>query len=279
VSVVIPTRNDLRVLSNCVRSIRELTDYPGYEIVVVDNASDDPATVDYLAAQSGAGAIRVVNYPGRFNFSAINNRAVEGCASEVVVLLNNDTEVLNPGWLGELVSQALRPEVGAVGAKLLFANDRIQHAGVLLGLGGDGIAGHAFKGKHRNEVGALARTRLVQEYNAVTGACLAVRRDKYLSVGGLDEDNLAVAYNDVDFCLRLRERGLVNVWTPYAQLYHFQSYSRGPDSSEENVARYSREAHYMRERWGGRLARDEYYSPNYSRGLYTFELAWPPFAD
>ncbi|MFV8819966.1 glycosyltransferase family 2 protein [Haliea sp. E17] len=275
VSIIIPTRNDLRVLGNCLRSLREVTAYSRFEVVVVDNNSDDPQTLGFLQSEETAGRLRVLRYPGAFNFSALNNFAVAQCDSDVVVMLNNDTEVLNPDWLAELVSQAMRPGVGAVGAKLLFANDRIQHAGVVLGLGGDGIAGHAFKGRHRNEVGSLARTRLVQEYNAVTGACLAVRRERYLEVGGLDEANLAVAYNDVDFCLRLRERGYVNLWTPYAQLYHFQSYSRGVDSSEQNIQRYTREAQYMRRRWGQRLVADEYYNPNLSRGLRSFELDWP----
>ena len=267
----------MRVLRNCIRSLFEVTDYPDFEVVVVDNGSDDDAALEFLSRLATRDGVRVLAYAEPFNFAAINNFAVAQCSADVVLLLNNDTEVLHADWLREMVSQAVRPDVGAVGAKLLYANDRIQHAGVLLGMGGDGIAGHAFKGRHRDEAGPQARTRLVQEYSAVTGACLAVTRARYMEVGGLDQDNLAVAYNDIDFCLRLRELGYRNIWTPYAQLYHYESYSRGPDSASQNVDRYRAEADYMRRRWGSVLARDPHYSPNFARGLYSFELAWPPY--
>jgi glycosyltransferase involved in cell wall biosynthesis len=276
VSIIVPTRDQLRVLRNCVRSVIETTDYANYELVIVDNGSERDDTQTFLRDVCSDSRVRVLDYNQPFNFSAINNFAVANTTSDIIVLLNNDTEPLNKEWLTELVCQASREDIGAVGAKLLYANDRIQHAGVILGLGGDQIAGHAFKGKHRNEVGSLARTRLVQEYCAVTGACLAVNRDKYIEVGGLDEKNLAVAYNDVDFCLRLRELGYRNLWTPYAQLYHYESYSRGPDSSSESIDRYTTEAEYMRSRWSDLLKRDPFYNPNLSRGLYSYELAWPP---
>lgn len=277
VSIIVPTRDQLRVLRNCLRSLLGMTDYPNYEVIVVDNASSEAATSAYLQHIENESRVRVLSWDGPFNFSAINNFAVNESRSDIVVLLNNDTEVLNAGWLDELVSQACRPEAGAIGAKLIYANDRLQHAGVVLGLGGDGIAGHAFKGRHKNEVGSLARTRLVQEYCAVTGACLAVSREKYLAVGGLDEEHLAVAYSDIDFCLKLRDLGYRNIWTPYAQLYHYESYSRGPDSAAAAVDRYAAEANTMRQRWSHLLAQDPCYNPNLSRGLYSFELAWPPY--
>ena len=276
VSIIVPTRDQLRVLKNCVLSVLEKTDYNNYELMIVDNGSEQDDTLAYLRDVCADPRVRVLEYSQPFNFSAINNFAVANTTSDIVVLLNNDTEPLNGEWLTELVCQVSREDIGAVGAKLLYANDRIQHAGVILGLGGDQIAGHAFKGKHRNEVGSLARTRLVQEYCAVTGACLAVMRDKYIEVGGLNEENLAVAYNDVDFCLRLRERGYRNLWTPYAQLYHYESYSRGPDSTATTIDRYTAEAAYMRSRWSDLLNSDPFYNPNLSRGLYSYELAWPP---
>jgi len=277
VSVIVPTRNELRVLRNCIDSLLEVTDYSNYEVLVIDNDSDDPNTLEYLAELNKIGNVHVLNYAGPFNYSAINNYAVSNVTADVLLLLNNDTEIINSDWMSEMVSHALRPTVGAVGAKLLYANNRIQHAGIILGLGGDGIAGHAFKGRHKDEVGSLARTRLVQEYSAVTGACLAVLREKYLEVGGFDAENLHVAYNDVDFCLRLEEAGYRNVWTPYAQLYHYESYSRGPDTLEVNVTRYGEEARYMKLRWSGKLENDRNYNPNLSRGLRSFELAWPPY--
>ena len=276
VSIIVPTRDGLRVLRNCIRSILEITEYSNYELLIVDNGSKESETLAYFKEISDDSRIRVIDYDAPFNFSAINNFAVAKTSADIVILLNNDTEPLNGQWLTEMVCQASREGIGAVGAKLLYANDRIQHAGVILGLGGDGIAGHAFKGKHKNEIGSLARTRLVQEYCAVTGACLAVSRMKYLEVGGLDEDNLAVAYNDVDFCLRLREKGYRNIWTPYSQLYHYESYSRGPDSVSDMIDRYTAEADYMRRRWSGLLSDDPFYNPNFSRGLYSFDIAWPP---
>ncbi len=277
VSIIVPTHNNLRVLRNCLRSVLEITDYPDYEVLVVDNRSDDADTLAYLSDVATHAHVRVVRDERPFNFSAINNTAVASSDADIVVLLNNDTEVLHGDWLTELVCQASREGVGAVGAKLLYPNDRIQHAGVLLGLGSDEIARHAFKGRHRNEVGALARTRLVQEYCAVTGACLAVTRDKYLEVGGLDEENLAVAFNDIDFCLKLREKGYQNIWTPYAQLYHYESYTRGSDADEDKIARYTVEADYMRKRWASELKSDPYYNPAYRRDQNCFEIAWPPY--
>ncbi|MEH6608496.1 MAG: glycosyltransferase family 2 protein [Halioglobus sp.] len=277
VSIIVPTHNNLRVLRNCVRSVLELTDYSNFELLIVDNRSDDVAALEFLADLEAEPSVRVLTDDRPFNFSAINNSAVAESDAEIIVLLNNDTEVLHADWLTEMVSQAMREQVGAVGAKLLYPNNRIQHAGVLLGLGSDEIARHAFKGRHKNEVGSLARTRLVQEYCAVTGACLAVKREKYLAVGGLDEKNLAVAFNDIDFCLKLRAAGYQNIWTPYAQLYHYESYTRGSDAAADKIERYTAEADYMRKRWAKELKEDPYYNPSFRRDQNCFELAWPPF--
>ena len=275
VSIIIPTYNNLRVLKNCVETLLEKTNYPAYEIVIVDNLSDDADTLSYLAAIHDR-RVRVLRYQSEFNFSAINNYAVSASESQVVVLVNNDTEVCNGDWLIEMVSQVSRPGIGAVGAKLFYAEGRIQHAGVLLGMGPDRVAGHAFKGFHRDEIGAMGRTRLVQQYYAVTGACLAVKREKYLEVGGLDEENLAIAFNDVDFCLKLRAAGYHNLWTPYAQMYHYESYSRGYDVTEEKRNRFILERDYMHRRWGDWLQSDSNYNPNLTRDFDNFNLAWPP---
>jgi glycosyltransferase involved in cell wall biosynthesis len=275
VSILIPTYNNLRVLKNCVDTLLARTMYPTWELLIVDNRSDDPDALQYLE-EIASGKVRVIQYPHAFNYSAINNFAVAHCASDIVVLLNNDTEICHHDWLDEMVAQAMRPGIGAVGAKLFYANDYIQHAGVLLGMGHDRVAGHAFKGFHKDELGSLARTRLTQEYSAVTAAGLAITRDKYLEVGGLDEENLAVAFNDVDFCLRLMEAGYVNIWTPYAQMYHYESYTRGYDVTDEKRARFEVERDYMHSRWGEKLARDPFYNPNLTRDYDNFGLAWPP---
>ena len=275
VSIIIPTYNSLRVLKNCVETLLEKTNYPAYEILIVDNLSDDPATLNYLAAIHDH-RIRVLRYQSEFNFSAINNYAVKASEAQILVLLNNDTEVCNEDWLIEIVSQVSRPEIGAVGAKLFYAEGRIQHAGVLLGMGPDRVAGHAFKGFHRDEIGAMGRTRLVQQYHANTGACLAVSRELYLEVGGLDEENLAIAFNDVDFCLKLRAAGYLNLWTPYAQMYHYESYSRGYDVTEEKRNRFILERDYMHRRWGDWLQSDSNYNPNLTGDFDNFNLAWPP---
>ncbi|MFT6285967.1 MAG: glycosyltransferase involved in cell wall biosynthesis [Alcanivorax sp.] len=275
VSIIVPTHNNLRVLKNCITALLSRTNYPDWEILIVDNRSDNTETLEYLGGLAD-DKIRVLAYPHPFNFSAINNFAVSESEADIVVLLNNDTEVIHSDWLDELVAQVMRPGIGAVGAKLFYANGYIQHAGVLLGMGYDRVAGHAFKGFHRDEVGSLARTRLVQEYSAVTAACLAITREKYLEVGGLDDKNLPVAFNDVDFCLRLMDAGYRNVWTPFVQMYHYESATRGYDVTAEKRARFVAERDYMHSRWGELLAKDPNYNPNLTRDYDNFGLAWPP---
>jgi GT2 family glycosyltransferase len=207
------------------------------------------------------------------NYAAINNRAVAQCESELVCLVNNDVEVISPDWLEEMAGHALRPEVGAVGAMLLYPDGTIQHAGVIIGM--HGVADHIYAGRPRGWSGHGGRARVAQELSAVTAACLMVRRLTYLEVGGLDE-RLAVAFNDVDFCLRLRERGFHNIWTPHAQLYHHESASRGRDDAPERKARYAGEIAYMRSRWTAMLREDPAYNPNLSLRTSGSELAFPP---
>jgi GT2 family glycosyltransferase len=259
VSIIIPTCNQHRLLGQCIDSVRAKTTYPNYEIVVIDNRSDEPATLAYLAELESSGAARVLRYAQPFNYSAINNWAVEQVDGELIAMMNNDIEVISPEWLTEMVSHVLRPDVGAVGAKLYYANDTIQHAGVITGLGG--VAGHSHKHCSRHDPGYFRRLFLTQNLSAVTGACLVVRREAYLRAGGLDSEKLAIAFNDVDFCLKLTELGLRNVWTPYAELYHHESVSRGPEDTPEKVVRFQQEIARMKERWGNRLLQDPCYSP------------------
>jgi GT2 family glycosyltransferase len=271
VSIIIPTRDGERLLRRCVESLRAKTTYPRYELVIVDNQSRDPGALAYLAELERSA--RVLRHDQPFNFAAVNNRAVAQTEGELLCLLNNDTEVISPGWLDELVAQALRPGIGAVGARLLYTNGTVQHAGVVLGLGG--VAGHAHRGLPGESAGPGGRALLVQNVSAVTAACLVVRRSVYGEVGGMDE-RLAVALNDVDFCLKVRARGYRNLYTPFAELYHHESASRGHDLTPEQKARAEREKALVLERWGPELERDPAYNPNLTLLDESWGLAWPP---
>jgi GT2 family glycosyltransferase len=280
VSIIIPTRNHLGILKPCISAILERTTYPDYEILIVDNGSDEPAALEYLHQLKRDPRIKIIRDDGPFNFSALNNRAVAHASGTLLAFVNNDVEPITPDWLGEMVSLALRPGTGAVGAMLYYPDDRVQHAGVVLGIAGpqrvNGIAGHAFKKFPRGHGGCMNRMRLLQNYSAVTAACLVVRRSVFEQVGGFDEHNLAIAFNDVDFCLRVLKTGLRNVWTPFAELYHHESASRGPEDSPEKQARAAREAAYMRRIWGPLLDRDPAYNPNLTLVHEDFSLSWPP---
>ncbi|HVI57333.1 MAG TPA: glycosyltransferase family 2 protein [Luteimonas sp.] len=273
VSLIVPTRDRVELLRTCIESIVEQSTYPAFEVVVVDNQSSDPAALDYLRTLEGRERVRVLRYDAPFNYSAINNWAVGQCRGDVVGLVNNDIEVITPDWLEEMVSQAMRPEVGAVGAMLYYPDDTIQHAGVVLGV--HGVAAHLYTGMPRGYPGHGGRARVAQSLSAVTGACLLVRRDAYEQVSGLDE-SLQVAFNDIDFCLRLREAGYRNVWTPFAELYHHESASRGSEDTEEKKQRFAREVELMQRRWGEQLPCDPAYNPNLSLRSFTCELAIPP---
>ncbi len=273
VSIIVPTRDRADLLRTCIESLLELTVYPDYEVLVVDNQSRDPEALEYLASLSGREPTRVLGFDAPFNYSAINNWAVAECRGEVVCLLNNDIEVISPDWLEELVSQALRPGVGAVGAMLYYPDRTIQHAGVVLGLGG--VANHAYTGQPAGHPGHGARALVAQNLSAVTGACLVVRRALYEQLGGLDE-RLQVAFNDVDFCLRLREAGYRNVWTPFAELIHHESASRGRDDSPEKRERFLGEVRYMESRWDNWLQDDPAYNRNLSLADLSSGLAFPP---
>jgi len=273
VSIVIPTRDQASSLRKCVNSIFEKTDYPAYELIVLDNQSHDPEALEFLAELGKRDAVRVERVDEAFNYSRMNNRGVELSGGSFVALLNNDVELLHPDWLNEMVSRAMQPKVAMVGARLWYPNGTIQHGGVILGAGG--IAGHAHVGLRRGDPGYFARAHLAQDISAVTTACALVKREPYLQVGGFDE-NLAVAFNDIDFCLQLRETGYRIVWTPYAELIHHESASRGFDDSTPKQVRFLAEVDYMKSKWGDKLQRDPYYNPNLSLDENLFTLAFPP---
>ncbi|HEY0965810.1 MAG TPA: glycosyltransferase [Opitutaceae bacterium] len=275
VSLIIPTRDRLALTRTCVESILAKTDYARYEILILDNDSVEPATLAWFAdVQARDARVKVLRYPHPFNYSALNNFGVKQATGEIIGLLNNDLEVITPGWLTEMVSHAVRPEIGAVGAMLYYPNDTIQHAGIILGLGG--VANHAFYRYPRGTDGYKNRARLVQNFSAVTGACLLVRKAVYEQVGGLNADQLAVAFNDVDFCLKVRAAGYLNTWTPFAELYHHESASRGSEDTPEKLARFAREVDYMRRTWGAELDNDPAYNQNFSLDIEGFKLASPP---
>lgn len=282
VSLIIPTRNAVKLVRQAIESILQKTSYPRYEIVVVDNGSDEPEALSYFAQVQKTAAradgkpvtVRVLPYPKPFNYSAINNFAVRHAAGSVVGLLNNDIEVINADWLDEMVSQALRPGIGAVGAMLYYPLNTVQHAGVILGLGG--VAGHPFKEFLRGDHGQKNRLRLVQNYSAVTAACMVIRKDRFLEVGGLNEQYLAVAFNDVDFCCKLLQAGYRNLWTPYAELYHHESATRGVEDTAEKKARFQSEVDYMMTTWPELLSHDPAYNPNLTLVGEDFAPAYLP---
>ena len=279
VSIIIPTKNAVDLLRLCVASILAKTTYPDFEIIVVNNRSDDDATLAYFQELPALG-VRVLDYDAPFNFSALNNFAVRAAQGTVLAFLNNDLEVITGDWLDEMTTQALRPEIGAVGAMLYYPDDTVQHAGVVLGLTGpagrDGVAGHAFKSAPRGAEGQRNRLRLAQNYSAVTAACLVIRKDTFEAVGGFNEADLSVAFNDIDFCLRVQAAGYRNLWTPFAELYHHESANRGAEDTPEKLARFLREAAYMRREWGRLLDRDPAYNPNLTLRQEDFSLAFPP---
>jgi len=269
VTIVIPTRNRVDLLRTCLAGIAA-TDYPAaVEVIVVDNDSDDPATLAYLAGLDPA-RYRVLRHAGPFNYSAINNRAVAEARGRLLCLLNNDIEVIEPHWLATMALQAVRAEVGAVGARLLYPDGRIQHAGVVTGMGG--AAGHAHRLLHPDEEGYFRRHALPQFISAVTAACLLVEREKFLAVGGLNESRFAVAFNDVDLCLRLNQRGWQSLYEPRATLVHHESVSRGLDRDPVGAARFAGELAALKERWGTEGGSDPFHHPELSRASERFAV-------
>lgn len=272
VTLVVPTRNGGRLLQTCIDSVLALTDYPSYDIVIVDNGSDQTATLELLARYARHPLCSVVRDPRPFNYAALHNAVVPGVRGEFVLLLNDDVEAIDAGWLREMVAVGLQPGVGVVGARLLYPNDTLQHGGVIL-VGG--VAGHAHKHLPADDGGYMMRARVRQTLSAVTAACMLVSKSVYQQVGGMDEQ-LAVAFNDVAFCLAVGAAGYRIVWTPYAELYHHESATRGYEDNPQKRERFGREIQYMQQRWGARLASDPHLNPNLDNMREDFALARPP---
>ena len=272
VSVLIPNKDHAEDLQRCLSSLYAKAGYDNFEVIVIENNSTDPATFAYYDTLPDAfPRCRVVRYEGAFNFSAVNNFGAQFAAGEHLLLLNNDIEVLSEGFLRELLSYSQRPDVGAVGAKLYYPDDTIQHAGVLMGI--NGSAGHSHKSYPRKAVGDLYRLITTQDYMAVTGACLMTKTALYREAGGLDEEQFAVAYNDVDYCLKLWEKGLLNVYTPCAEAYHYESKSRGLDTLSENAKRYEREKANFYAKYQRYIDNyDPYYNPHFNNLFENFGL-------
>lgn len=300
ISVVIANKDHAQDLRRCVSSIKEKSTYDNYEIIIVENNSTGGEIREYYKellgyeyvpgsaperekgreadgcdggiCRSGDGKIAVVTYRGDFNYSAVNNLGVRYASGEYILLLNNDTEVITVNWMEELLMYAQREDVGAVGAKLFYGDRTIQHAGVVIGLGAHRTAGHSHYKQHRQNLGYMGRLCYAQDVSAVTGACLMVKKSLYLAAGGLDE-SFAVSLNDVDLCLKLRRMGLLNVFTPFAELFHYESASRGPDDRGEKAERYNRESERFRSKWKKELEEgDPYYNPNFSLDRSDFSL-------
>jgi len=288
ISIVIANKDHEEDLRRCISSIREKSTYENYEIVVVENNSETEEIFAYYdeltngkfdkamkhgdVAVSDDSEVKVVKYEGEFNYSAINNLGAEKTDGEYILLLNNDTQVITVNWMEELLMYAQREDVGAVGGKLFYANKTIQHAGVVIGLGVHRTAGHTHYGQSRENLGYMGRLCYTQNVTAVTGACLLVKKALFEKVGGLDT-GFAVSLNDVDFCLKLRKEGYLNVFTPFAELYHFESISRGLDDSGEKAQRYNKESEVFRDKWEEELAKgDPYYNPNFSLDRSDYSL-------
>jgi glycosyltransferase involved in cell wall biosynthesis len=274
VSIIIPTRDRVGLLKQCVESIRSQTEYQPYEILIVDNGSMEEETLRFLRESEAKGILRVLADAGPFNYSRLNNRAAKEARGDILLFLNNDTEIGDGGWLTEMVSHAARKVVGAVGARLWYPDETLQHGGVILGLGG--VAGHAFPHIPRGHPGYFNRAMLQQNCSAVTGACMAVRKSVFEELEGFDEVNLGVTFNDIDFCLRVTEAGYHIVWTPYANLTHHESASRGHQRTREEQVEFERAVDYMQQMWGAQLMHDPFYNPNLSLNPPGFEIAFPP---
>lgn len=272
ISIIIANKDHYEDLSRCISSILDMSTYENYEIIVVENNSTTAEIKNYYEEISKHPRIQVVTCEGAFNYSKINNFGAGFADGEYILLLNNDTQVISVNWMEELLMYGQRPDVGAVGAKLYYPDKTIQHAGIVIGLGAHRTAGHTHYKVNYENVGYMGRLCYAQDVTAVTGACLLVKKSLFDELHGLDE-SFAVALNDVDFCLRIREKGYWNVWNPYCELYHFESLSRGLDDKAEKAKRYDEEAARFREKWKEALAKgDPYYNPNFSLDYSDFTL-------
>ena len=272
ISIVIANKDHEQDLRRCITSIVEKSTYDNYEIIVVENNSTTQEIKEYYKELTESGQAKIVTYEGAFNYSAVNNLGVSHADGEYILLLNNDTEVITVNWMEEMLMYAQREDVGAVGAKLYYGDKTIQHAGVVIGLGAHRTAGHIHYKQARQNLGYMGRLCYAQNLSAVTGACLLVKKSLYEAAGGLDT-GFAVSLNDVDFCLKLRKMGYLNVWTPFAELYHYESISRGLDTDGEKAERYNKESEVFRKKWKEVLDQgDPYYNTNFSLDRSDFSL-------
>ncbi|WP_312363379.1 glycosyltransferase family 2 protein [Ensifer sp.] len=274
VSIIIPTRDQKETLQKCIESIVQKTRYYKYEIIIVNNGSVEEKTIQYLKKLSDLNIALVIPLNGEFNYAKLNNKAVMASSGDVLCLLNNDVEVKSVDWLGELVSIALQEGIGCVGPKLFYPGGRIQHAGVVTGIGG--IAGHSYKYASRRASGYFSNLCIHRNVSAVTGACLVVRKTVFEEIGRLDEVNLKVAFNDVDLCLRALDAGYRNVFTPFAELIHHESLTRGKEDTPQKIQRFRSEVEFMNRRWGDRLVHDPWYSINLTLKYEDYSLSFPP---
>lgn len=270
VSLIIPTKDKAGILSKCIESISNKTTYDNFEIIIIDNNSIEKETLDYLNSIESIENIFIYKYNKPFNYSAINNFGIRKANGEIIGLLNNDVEVISPNWLTEMVSLAIQPSIGCVGAKLLYKDDTIQHAGIILGLGG--YAAHSHRNFPADSLGYFNRLNVRQNLSAVTGACLLVKKEIFNTIGGLDE-KLAVAYNDVDFCLKIKSHGLLNIFTPYSMLYHYESKTRGAEDTDEKIQRFDAEKKYLMNKWQHALENDPYYNINLTKSKEDFSIS------
>lgn len=274
ISIIIPNKDHEEDLRRCISSVLEKSTYDNYEIIVVENNSTTEEIKKYYQELTNrhSDRVKIITYEGTFNYSAVNNLGVKHASGDYILLLNNDTEVITVNWMEELLMYAQREDVGAVGGKLYYGDRTIQHAGVVLGLGAHRTAGHSHYKQHRQNLGYMGRLCYAQDVSAVTGACLMVKKSLYEEVGGLEEA-FAISLNDVDFCLKLREKQLLNVFTPFCEMYHYESVSRGLDDNGQKAERYNEESARFREKWAGQLmAGDPYYNVNFSLDRSDFSL-------
>ncbi len=273
VSMIVPTRDRAALLAACADGVLNRTNYPAIEFIIVDNDSRQQRTARLFARLRQDPRVRILPHHGAFNWSAMNNRAAEAARGDILLLLNNDIDVICPGWLVELVSQALRPEIGAVGAKLLYPDDTVQHAGMTLGNGSFG--GHLYRHAAHDDPGHAGILAARRRVSAVTGACLAIRRDVFHAVGGIEQEQLRVTGSDVDLCLRVRASGLAVICTPHAPLYHRELATRGVDATPEQRARVARERAFLLQRWGAAIETEDFLSPNLTVVQEQLALASP----
>ena len=270
ISIVIPNKDQKETLEKCLHSIYTRSTYSNYEIIIVENNSTTDEIFDYYRAIDGCNHTRVIRWEREFNYSAINNFGILHAKGDYIICLNNDIEVITPGWMEELLGTCQRPEVGIVGSRLYYPDNTIQHAGIVVGIGG--VAGSLFVGMKRERSGYLHKAALMQDLSAVTAACMMVRRDAFEAAGGFTE-TLAVAFNDVDFCLKVRQAGFLVVYDPYVEMYHDESKTRGTENTKEKVRRFQSEIEYMRSHWTDILRHgDPYYNKNLSLSKWDYSL-------